>query len=33
MRLAFHFAEMIGLSDRFNAVKRLAGKEYVVALW
>jgi hypothetical protein len=31
MKLAFDFAEMNGLSDRFNAVKRLAGKDCVEA--
>jgi hypothetical protein len=31
MQLAFDFAEMNGLSDRFNAVKRSAGKGWVVA--
>jgi hypothetical protein len=32
MKLAFDFAEINGLSDRFNTVKRLAGKNWVVAL-
>jgi hypothetical protein len=31
MKLAFDFTEINGLSDRFNTVKRLAGKDWVVA--
>jgi hypothetical protein len=31
MKLVFDFAEVNGLSDRFNTVKRLEGKDWVVA--